>query len=125
MAVATAHGGPEGLSVVTVIVTVLPASPAAGVYVNVNVDVTVEDGLTVPAPFVVIATEFALANVLPFTVTGAVPQVLPLMLLSETAGPFTQPHETEKLLPVVVHPETLRTVIVWLPFATLLNAVPV
>lgn len=31
MAVAAAHGVPSGLSVITVIVTVLPASPAVGV----------------------------------------------------------------------------------------------
>jgi hypothetical protein len=72
-------------------------------------------------PFVVIATEFALENVLPLTVKGVVPQVLPLILLSVREGPFTHPHDTEKLVPAVVHPEALRTVIVWLPFATLLN----
>jgi hypothetical protein len=31
VAMATEHGDPNGLSVVTVIVTILPASPAAGV----------------------------------------------------------------------------------------------
>ena len=73
----------------------------------------------------VIVTEVALVNVFPLTVTGTVPQVLPLMLLRVMAGPFTQPHETEKLLPVVEHPDALRTVIVWLPFATPLNVAPV
>jgi hypothetical protein len=43
------------------------------------------------------------------------------MLVSERAGPFTHPHDTEKLLPVVVHPEAFLTVIVWLPLATPVN----
>ena len=64
-------------------------------------------------------------NVLPLTVTGAVPQVLPLMLLSVREGPFMDPHDTEKLIPVVVHPEAFFTVIEWLAFATPLNVVPV
>jgi hypothetical protein len=46
------------------------------------------------------------------------------MLLSVRDGPFTHPHDTEKLLPVVVHPDAFLTVIVWLPFATPVNAVP-
>jgi hypothetical protein len=75
-----------------------------------------------PDPFVVIVTFVALPpNVLPLTVTGAVPQVLPLILLSVRDGPFTHPQDTEKLLPVVVHPVALLTVIVWLPLDTPVN----
>ena len=122
MALAAAQGAPNGLSVVTVIITVLPASPAAGVYVNANGDVPVEDGLTVPAPFSVIVTFVALPpNVLPLTVTGAVPQVLPLILLNVRDGPFAHPQDTEKLLPVAMHPVALLTVMVWLPLATPVN----
>ncbi len=42
MAEAAAHGDPRGLFVVTVMVTVLPASDAAGVYVKANGDVEAE-----------------------------------------------------------------------------------
>ena len=125
MAIAGAHGNPDGLSVVTVIITVLPASPAAGVYVNAKGDVPVVAGLTAPAPFFVIVTNVALPKVLPLTVTGVMPQVFPLILLSESDGPFTHPQDTEKLLPVTVHPEVFRTVIAWFPFATFVNIEPV
>ena len=82
-------------------------------------------GFTVPAPFSVIVTLVALPpKVLPLTVTGVVPHVLPLMLLSVTVGGFTHPHDTEKLTPVVVHPDEFITVIVWLPLATLVKEVP-
>jgi hypothetical protein len=92
---------------------------------NANGCVPVVPGLTVPAPFFVIVTPVALPpKVLPLTVTGVVPHVLPLMLLSATAGGFTQPHDTEKLIPVVVHPDEFLTVIVWLPLATLVKEVP-
>jgi len=112
VAVAAAQGDPSGLSVVTVIVTALPASPAAGVYVKANGDVPAVAGVTDPAPFSVIVTVVALTKVLPITVTGAVPQVEPLMLLRVSAGALTHPHDTEKLLPVVVHPAAFLTVIV-------------
>ena len=104
------QGEPRGLSVVTVIVTILPASPATGVYVRANGDVEIAPGVTVPAPSVVIVTKVALVNVFPLKVKGAVTQVLPLTLLRLTAGPFTQAQDTLKLLPVVVQPEPLRTV---------------
>jgi hypothetical protein len=42
VATAAEQGVPNGLSVVAVIVTVLPLSPAAGVYVNENGDVVIE-----------------------------------------------------------------------------------
>ena len=77
VATAAAQGAPEGLSVVMVIVTVLPASPAAGVYVKANGDVPEEAGLTDPAPSSVIVTEVAFVNVFPEIVTGVSPQVLP------------------------------------------------
>jgi hypothetical protein len=80
--------------------------------------VVAETGLTDPEPFSVIVTLVAPPlKVLPLTVTGVVPHVLPLVLLKATAGGFVQPHDTEKLVPVVSHPEEFLTVIVWLPFA--------
>jgi hypothetical protein len=70
-----------------------------------------EDGLTEPEPFFVIVTDVALPpKVLPLTVKAFVPQVVPLMLLSDTVGEFVQPHETEKLTPSVVHPDEFLTV---------------
>ena len=125
VAFAASHRKPAGLLVVTVMITVLPASPAAGVYVNVNGFVPEDTGLTLPMPFSVIVTLVALPpKVLPLIVTGVVPHVLPLMLLSVTAGGLAQPHDTEKLTPVVVHPDEFLTVIVWLPLATLEKDVP-
>jgi hypothetical protein len=93
--------------------------------VNANGHVLVVAGVTVPAPFSVIVTLVALPpNVLPLTVAAVVPQVLPLVLVSATVGPLTHPHDTEKLTPVVVHPDKFFTVIVWLPLATLVKEVP-
>lgn len=78
-----------------------------------------EDGFTDPEPFSVIATLVAPPlKVLSVTVTGVTPHVLPLVLLNATAGGFAHPHDTEKLVPVVVHPEEFCTVIVWLSLAT-------
>jgi hypothetical protein len=109
--IAAGHGAPEGLLVVTVIITVLPASPAAGVYVNAKGDVLAEVGLTEPKPFSV--TLVALPpKVLPFTIKDVVLQVLPLLLPSVIVGGFTHSHDTEKLTPVAVHPEEFLTVIV-------------
>ena len=87
----------------------------------------VEDaGVTDPPPFSVIVTVVALPpKVLPVTVTAVVPQVLPAMADSTTSGGLTHPQLTEKVVPVVVQPDELRTVIVWVPFATLLKVVPV
>lgn len=113
VAEAAVHGDPKGLLVVTVMITVFPASPEAGVYVNENGEVFVDVGLTDPAPFSVMLTLVALPpNVFPLTVTAFVPQVLPEELLNETVGGVTQPQDTEKLLPVVVHPAAFFTVIV-------------
>jgi hypothetical protein len=93
--------------------------------VNENGFVPVVNGLTVPAPFSVIVTLVALPpKVLALIVTAVVPHVLPLLLLSETDGGFAHPHDTEKLTPVVVHPDGFLTVIVWLPLATLVKEVP-
>jgi hypothetical protein len=78
----------------------------------------------VPAPFSVIVTVVELVKVLPLRVTGTVPQELPVMLLRVSVGPFAHPHETEKLLPVVVQPEEFLTVIEWLPFTTPVNVTP-
>ena len=93
-------------------ITVFPASATAGVYVNENGELFVADGLTTPAPLVVIVTLVALLNVLPLTVTGITPQVLPPVLPSVSVGPLAQPQDTLKLLPVLVHPAAFRTLIV-------------
>ena len=87
VATAAAHGRPSGLLVVTVITTVLPASPAAGVYVNAKGLIPDDMGKTVPAPFSVIVTLVALPpKVFPLTVSVVIPQVLPLLLLNVTVG---------------------------------------
>jgi hypothetical protein len=104
-----------------VIITLLPISLTTGVYVNVNGDVLLVGELIEPAPFDVIVTSDALLNVLPLTVMGDVPQTLPLMLFSVRDGPFTHPHDTRKLGPVVIHPEEFLTVIAWLAFETPVN----
>jgi len=76
-------------------ITVLPASPAEGVYVNANGFKSVTEGVTIPAPFTVIVTLVALPpNELPLTVTGIELHVLPLELLSETVGGFEHVHKT-------------------------------
>jgi hypothetical protein len=80
------HGAPSGLSVVKVMVTVLPASVASGVYVKLNGELLTEVGETDPAPFSVIVTVFALVNVLPLIVTGASTQVELLELLRLRVG---------------------------------------
>jgi hypothetical protein len=108
-----------------VIVTILPASPAAGVYVKANDDVLDDVGMTVPAPFSVIVTPVALPpNVFPLTATAVVPHVLPLRLLRLSIGGLAHPHDMSKTMPVVVHPSEFLTVIVWLPFETPVNVVP-
>ncbi|MBN1386962.1 MAG: hypothetical protein JW965_00860, partial [Bacteroidales bacterium] len=81
---------------------------------NENGDEPDKEGVTVPAPFSVMVTaEADPPNVLPLTVTGVVPQVLPEELLKVTIGGFAQPQATMKLGPVVVHPADVLTVIVW------------
>ena len=82
--------------------------------------------VTVPDPLDTIVTNVALPpNVLPLTVTGDMPQVLPLRLPSVSVGPFGQPHDTVKAGPVTEQPEAvLNTVIVWLPFGIFVNVVP-
>lgn len=101
---------PTGLLVVTVIVTIFPPSVAPGVYVNKNGETVAEAGVTVPDPLSVIVTAVAdPPKVLPVTVIAAVLHVEPVRLLSVTVGGFTQPHDTAKRLPVVVHPARFRT----------------
>jgi hypothetical protein len=87
-------------------------------------DVEAEDWFNDPAPFSVKLTNVALLKVLLLIVIGVVTQVLPLILFNVTIGPFTQPHETEKLVPVVVQPDAFITVIAWLPFAIPVKATP-
>jgi hypothetical protein len=99
--------------VVRVIVTVIPASSAAGLYVNEKGDVVTDDGLTVPNPFSVIVTLVAEPpKILPFTTKGVVPQVFPLVLPSVRVGGLMHPHDTEKLTPSAVHPDKFLTVTV-------------
>jgi hypothetical protein len=101
------------LFVVKVIVTVLPASAGAGVYVNENGDEVTFEGDTEPAPSSVMATAVALPpKVLPLTVIGLVPHAVPLRLSSVTEGLFTHPHDTEKGSPVVIQPAEFLTVMV-------------
>ena len=110
MATAAVQGGPSGLFVVTVIVTVLPLSPLAGLYVKAKGLTLDEEGLTVPDPFSVIVTVVALPlNVLSETVTGSVPHVLPLVELRIMSEGFTHPHETAKIPVVVTHPWAFLT----------------
>ena len=95
MAIAAAHGNPRGLLVVTVMRTILPTSPATGVYVNENGLVPDDAGLTVPNPFEVIVTRVALPpNVLLLTITELVLHPFPLVLLRVTVGGFAHPHDT-------------------------------
>jgi hypothetical protein len=110
---ADVQGVPSGLFVVTVIVIVFPASEIAGVYTKANGVVLVEAGITVPPPFSVIVTPVALPpKVLLLTVTDVVSHVLPAVLLSVTVGGLIHPHETEKIVPVAVHPYEFLAVIV-------------
>lgn len=64
-------------------------------------------------------------KVFPVTDTGAVPQVVPLLLLSVTVGGLVHPQETGNITPTVVHPAEFLTAIKWLPFATAVNTVEV
>jgi hypothetical protein len=105
------QGEPNGLSVVRVIVTMFPSSPAAGVYVKANGEADDETGVTEPAPFSDIDTFAALVKVLPLIVIGIVTQVLPFIAERESEGALVQPHVSKKLLPVVVQPEASWTVI--------------
>ena len=101
------------------IVTVVPASAAVGVYVKLKGDVVVEAGVRIPSPAVVIVTVLAFRNVLPLTVIGDVPQVLPDVAESVREGGVAQPQATLKELPAVVQSEVVfLTVITWLPSAT-------
>jgi hypothetical protein len=97
------HGEPRGLSVVTVIITTLPLSPDAGVYVNANGDVVNVGTSTEPAPFSVMDTLVALPeNVFPGRVNGVVPHVLSLARLSVSTGALTQPQLTANMPESVV-----------------------
>lgn len=85
---------------VIVINTLFPLSPLFGVYVNANGDFVAEDGLTEPVPLVVIVTFDVLPpKVLPLTVTGVVPHVLPLVLAKVTVGGLTHcPHRSIEII---------------------------
>ena len=101
--------------------TVLPISPAAGVYVKANGVALAVDGLNVPVPLCVMLTKLAFAYVFPLIVTGAVPQVMPLKLLNVIDGPPEQPHDNVNVLPVVMQPAEFLTVMAWFPLDTPLN----
>ena len=89
---------------------------------NEKGEVVEEAGLIVPDPFSMIVTLVALPpNIFPLTVTGEIPQVLPLIDVSDSVGGLAHPHDTRKLAPVTVHPPEFFTVIVWLPLATFTN----
>ena len=76
-------------------------------------DAVAVTGATAPPPFSVIVTLVELPpKVLPLTVTAMMPQVLPAVAPRVRSGGLTQPQLTEKMDPVVVQPEELRTVIV-------------
>lgn len=93
---------------------------------NEKGEVDEEAGVTVPPPFSVIVTLVALPpKVLPLTITAVMPQVLPEVAPRVSRGGFVQLQLTENSGPVVVQSDALRTVMVWLPFATLLKVVPV
>lgn len=51
-------------------------------------------------------------KVLPLTVTGVVPQVLPEVLLNTKVGGLAHPHDTVNGLPVFEQPDEFLTVIV-------------
>ena len=85
-------------------------------------EVDEDAGVTVPPPFSVMVTLVALPpKVLPLTVTAVMPQVLPEVADRVNSGGLTHPQLTEKIVPVVVQREALRTVMVWLPLVTLLK----
>jgi hypothetical protein len=110
VSLAAMHGEPEGLSVVTVIVTFWPASPSEGVYVKSNGLMLAEAGLTDPVPFEVIATLVALPpKVFPLILIEVFPQTLPFLLLKVTVGGFEHPHDTRKPAPVVIQPAAFFT----------------
>jgi hypothetical protein len=73
----------------------------------------VEAGVTDPAPSAVIVTLVAVPpKRFPLTVTGVLPQVLPLAELRTTLGWFTQPQFTSNITPVVTHPSGFTTEII-------------
>lgn len=92
---------------------------------NEKGDVLDEVGLTLPAPSSVMVTDVAdPPKVLSLTVTGSVPHVLPDVLLRVSVGGFVHPHDTSKGSPLVVQPKEFLTVMVCVPFSTLLKVVP-
>jgi hypothetical protein len=57
-------------------------------------------------------------KVLPETVTGNTPHVLPVVLPRVRVGGFMHPQETTKIVPTVVHPARFLTEIKWLALDT-------
>jgi hypothetical protein len=91
------------LFVNTVIVTSLPASPAAGVYVKLNGELLELVIFKLPAPFSLKLTLVALPpNVLPVIVFAVDTHVLPLGELKLTLGGLAHPQLFIVILPVAV-----------------------
>jgi hypothetical protein len=110
VALAAEHGEPDGLLVVTVIVTDFPKSPLAGVYLNENGEVFAEAGVTEPLPFPVIVTRVALPpKVFPAIVIIVNPHVLTVVLLRVTVGGLTHCPKASKeiITKKVIHRKTL------------------
>lgn len=110
VALAVEQGGPLGLLVVTVIVTVFPTSWRIGVYVNENGEVFAEAGIIEPLPFPVIVTAVALPpKVFPVTDIAVSPQVFTEVLLRVTVGGLTHcPKASNKIITEkVIHRKTL------------------
>lgn len=77
---------------------------------KLNGDDIAEGGISEPSPSSDIITLVALPpKVLPLTVIAVVPHVLPLVLERVTFGGLAHPQVTEKLGPVVIHPEMFLT----------------
>jgi len=88
-----------------------------GVYVKLNGDADA-DGVRVPRPAVVSVTVVALRKVLPLTVRGVVPHVLPVVAESVRAGGVAQLQATLTLPTWDTQPVAFLIVRVWFPSAT-------
>lgn len=79
--------------------------------------------MILPAPFSVTVTNVALPpKVFPLTVIGAIPHVLPLVLLKDSVGEFTQPQLTFTVAGADVQPVVIfLAIIVAFPLTTPVN----
>lgn len=108
---------------VTVIVTIFPASPAAGVYVKLNGEELALPGFTLPKPLWLRLTAVALPpKVLALTVIGVMPQVDPAFEPRVTTGLLAQPQFTFTLVITDSHCVlSSLTLTVCAPFDTMLK----